>query len=239
MRIELDTLWHTDGRGRLTQARDRTQTKAPHLVIATAMDGNAVALGADVPDAIAAEIHDLAAAGCHPGDPAAPPSTLDRCARLLERAVGAVELTSGPSYLIPDGTTFDCSVCIRTSSDGHNEDLRPLNPPAASWEPGEWDDLLDGDLGPWAMATAGGRIVSICHAARLTARAAEAGVWTAPDHRGRGYAAGVTAAWSALFPVGERHLFYSTSSANTSSQQVAARLNLRPIGWTWRLSSSA
>jgi hypothetical protein len=34
-----------------------------------------------------------------------------------------------------------------------------------------------------------------------------------------------------------RVLFYSTDAQNLSSQRVAARLGLRPIGWTWNLAT--
>jgi hypothetical protein len=32
-----------------------------------------------------------------------------------------------------------------------------------------------------------------------------------------------------------RYLFYSTDAENLSSQRVARRLNLRALGWMWRL----
>ena len=87
------------------------------------------------------------------------------------------------------------------------------------------------------MAIDDGRVVAICHSARLTDRGAEAGLWTAVEYRGRGLGAAVTAAWSTLFDRSERHLFYSTSADNLSSQNVARRLALRRIGWMWQLSA--
>jgi GNAT acetyltransferase len=239
IRTEVATLWLRDARERLLRdgrTRRHRRRAAPHLVIATAADGQVVAIGSEVPDALANELRAAAAddSGCV--DVAARPSTLDQCARLLEGAVGPVELSSGPSYLIPSATLFAPQGGIRRS-DGGSEDLRPMNPVAANWSVGEWDSLLDGALGPWAMATNDDRVVSICHSARLTDSGAEAGVWTDAEYRGRGYAAAVTAAWASLLTPSGRCLFYSTSATNLSSQQVAARLNLRLIGWTWRLSS--
>ncbi|MFC5826580.1 GNAT family N-acetyltransferase [Nonomuraea insulae] len=82
---------------------------------------------------------------------------------------------------------------------------------------------------------AGGRqVVAICHSARNTPAGAEAGTWTSPAYRGRGYAAITTAAWAELLP--GIQLFYSTSADNHSSQRVAARLGLRGIGWLWKLT---
>ena len=75
--------------------------------------------------------------------------------------------------------------------------LKKANP--GNWEPVEWDELLDGLLGPWTIASQDGRVVSLCHAPlRVTERFAECGVWTDPDFRGRGYAAAVTAEWATL-----------------------------------------
>jgi RimJ/RimL family protein N-acetyltransferase len=84
------------------------------------------------------------------------------------------------------------------------------------------------------------RVLSICHTpVPLTRRSAEAGVWTAPDARGRGYAAAATASWAALLRPSGRHLFYVHDLANHSSQRVAARLHARRIGWAWQSDDAA
>jgi RimJ/RimL family protein N-acetyltransferase len=113
------------------------------------------------------------------------------------------------------------------------EALRIANP--GNWQPVEWDELLDGKLGPWAIAVDGGRVSSICHTPRpMTERAAECGVWSHPEFRGRGHAAAVTAAWAELVRPSGRHLFYSTDETNRSSQRVAERLALPLLGWMGR-----
>lgn len=86
------------------------------------------------------------------------------------------------------------------------------------------------------MATRNGQAIAICHAAAWSPRGAEAGVWTHLAFRGRGNAAAVTAAWASLAAPGHRRLFYSTDATTLSSQRVAARLNLRHMGWLWKLS---
>ena len=48
-------------------------------------------------------------------------------------------------------------------------------------------------------------------------------------------AAATAAAWAAILRPTGRALFYNTDASNRSSLQVAERLHLRPIGWTWRL----
>jgi RimJ/RimL family protein N-acetyltransferase len=90
------------------------------------------------------------------------------------------------------------------------------------------------------MAVEDGRVIAICHTPRpMPAHTAECGVRTDSAYRGRGHAAAVTAAWASLLRPSGRHLFYSTDATNISSQRVAERLNLREIGWIWRLEVSA
>lgn len=83
---------------------------------------------------------------------------------------------------------------------------------------------------PWCLAMEGEAVAASAIAARLSARAAEIGVYTFPKFRTGGYAAAVTAAWSSIASLDGRALFYSTSRANRSSQRVTSRLGLRMIG---------
>lgn len=82
------------------------------------------------------------------------------------------------------------------SDDGDVAALRGANP--GNWGIQEWDQLLDGLLGPWVMATHHGEVISICHTPASSARGAEVGTWTRPEFRGQGHAAAVTAAWASL-----------------------------------------
>lgn len=108
--------------------------------------------------------------------------------------------------------------------------LRKANP--GNWEPLEWDELIDGLLGPWTIGVIEERVVSLCHAPlRMTERFAECGVWTHPELRGRGFAAAVTAAWAAVAAKPGRDLFYTTYPDNHASQRVAQRVGLRFIGY--------
>ncbi|MDZ7727477.1 MAG: GNAT family N-acetyltransferase [Dehalococcoidia bacterium] len=94
-------------------------------------------------------------------------------------------------------------------------------------------------LGPWAMALVEGRVVSICHSPRLDDYGAEAGTWTDPAFRGRGYAAAATAVWAKQIHETGSVAFYSTSADNRSSQRVAERLGLELIGWLWKLFANS
>ena len=237
LRVELDTLWLKDDRGRIVRDGGTYGRPAPHFVIATARDGYTHAIGHRVPDDVAKK---LVAALAHSAPPTpidAPPPALDRCRTLLEAPLGPIDVSSGLGYSIPGPIHFSADVEVRRSDAMSHEDLRAKSPASANWASDEWSALLGGALGPWAMALRDDRVVSICHSARLTEHGAEAGVWTNADYRRRGYAAAVTAAWTELIAPAGRHLFYSTSTDNIASQRVAAKLNLSLIGCLWILSS--
>jgi ribosomal protein S18 acetylase RimI-like enzyme len=206
------------------------------LTIACAGDGQSLWIGAAVPDAQATELTAVFAAATPSRDPAAPPPALEPCRRLLDTGGRSLLCKAGPSFLFPEDVRFLAPGIHIERSDGANKEaLRGANP--GNWQPVEWDELLDGRLGPWAMAIDGELVVSICHTpGPIRARAAECGVWTRPAYRGRGYGAAVTSAWAAIMRSPGRHLFYDTDADNLSSQRLTRRLHLRPLGWTWRLA---
>jgi predicted GNAT family acetyltransferase len=79
-------------------------------------------------------------------------------------------------------------------------------------------------------ALAHGEVVSVCHSARLSSRAAEAGVETLAPFRGHGHASRAVAAWAIAIREMGRVPLYSTSWDNAASQGVARRLALRLYG---------
>jgi RimJ/RimL family protein N-acetyltransferase len=261
--LEIETQWELDERGRLLGTRELSPRPAPAMVVAAADEGHVAAFGAEVPDGLVADLEAVVGAVTWDADavrgegrmlyapttePHGMPPQISRCRELLEGTIGPVEISSGPSYVIPPGVhpspdpspragrgdRFEMQI-VRSEEDA-SEDFRARNPRRGGWSDEEWGLLIDGALGPWAMAVEGGEVVSICHCARLCEKGAEAGVWTDEDHRGRGLAAAVTAAWASRLEGSGRTLFYSTSAENVSSQRVAARLGLREIGWMWPAS---
>lgn len=204
------------------------------VAIACAADGRALWIGADVPDAVAAELAATFDPAPVPMVPAQPPRALDRCRRLLDAGGRALSGSGGPSFLIEASPQLGSGLDIERSDASTRDALRKANP--GNWHPVEWGELLDGCLGPWAMAIEGGLVVSICHTpVPLTGRGAECGVWTHPAFRGRGYGAAVVSEWAKILRPSGRYLFYSTSADNLSSQRLTRRMQLRPLGWTWRL----
>ncbi|HEY3081773.1 MAG TPA: GNAT family N-acetyltransferase, partial [Chloroflexota bacterium] len=203
--------------------------------ISSTRDGQLLFVGSEVPDTVVPALIDAVDRSSLAPAPDREPPALAACRAILEPACAPLSVDAGPTYLIEPHVRAERRTPIVRSDGFPRERLRHLNP--GNWEPDEWDDLLDGALGPWAMAVAEGRVVSICHTPRsMTKQAAECGVWTHPDYRGRGYAAAVTATWADILRASGRCLFYCTDAQNFSSQRVAARLRLRLIGWTWNLA---
>jgi len=204
------------------------------IAIVCTAERHACWIGADVPDTQATELTAAVDAAPPSSTASEPPAVLERCRRILEAGGIALEQTGGPHFAIPDDAQFPSDARIERSDGPPCAALRTANP--GNWHPVEWHELLDGRLGPWTMALDADRVVSICHTpGPITARGAECGVWTQPGFRGRGLAAAVTAAWAAMMRPSGRPLFYSTDAGNRSSQNVARRLRLRPLGWIWHL----
>ena len=83
---------------------------------------------------------------------------------------------------------------------------------------------------PCVVAVVDGRAVSICHSARRSAHADEAGVETLPEYRQRSLGASVVATWASLVREAGRMPLYTTSWSNTASQGLAAKLRLTLFG---------
>src|SRR5207247_7480481 len=80
-----------------------------------------------------------------------------------------------------------------------------------------------------------GHAVSICFCARRSSVAAEAGLDTAANFRGRGFGAQVAAAWARAIRDSGRLPLYSTSWSNAASLAVARKLKLRACASDWNL----
>lgn len=205
------------------------------VTLGVAGDGQRLFVGSGVPDALVPVLVEAVRSTASISVDREP-TALNACRAVLEPVCGLLSLEAGPVYAIEPPVRTESQICVLRSDASGTEPLR--NP--GNWEANEWDDLLNGICGPWAMAVVDGRVVSICHTPLpMTAHAAECGDWTDPDFRGRGYAAAVTAAWADIVGPTRRRLFYSTDAENHASQRLAARLALRSIGWTWHLTPAS
>ncbi|MEZ4449761.1 MAG: hypothetical protein R3B09_09785 [Nannocystaceae bacterium] len=197
--------------------------------------GEAVWVGSEAHDDLVTALPDTRRSADRSTALGDPPVTLAACERVMADRGMRPRRVASLVYAIGPATRFPSTLPIARSDDATPRALRAANP--GGWHPVEWDELLDGKLGPWTMALEDHAVASICHTPKpMTERTAEAGVWTDPKMRGRGHAAATTAAWAQLLRPSGRALFYSTTAENHSSQRVAARLKLRLLAWRWELA---
>ncbi|HEV2364954.1 MAG TPA: hypothetical protein VGS12_12245 [Caulobacteraceae bacterium] len=237
LRADIKTLFVLSPSGRLVCENDPDRSPAPRFHLAGCARGNLVHVGEALEEPAAAELLALAAEEPPLTAFGQRPRHRRRYREILERGQRIEREFSGPIYALSSGARFAPAATLVWSAtaagvalmdvierDGVPAGLRGLGFEDAShfWP-------------PWCAATEAGELVSICFAARLSLWGAEAGVATAPAHRGRGIAAAVTAGWSRSPALSGRRLFYSTSDDNRSSQAVARRLRLPLVGAAFSL----
>lgn len=111
-RIELESLWVRDPRGRLVRTREFAATSAPDMVLATEGAEYVVDFGHEVPDETVATLESVVAKSEPPGALGVEPPALASCVALLGASMGHVAIESGPTYLIPPGRAFASSVSM-------------------------------------------------------------------------------------------------------------------------------
>ncbi|MEJ7902119.1 MAG: GNAT family N-acetyltransferase [Thermomicrobiales bacterium] len=222
MKIQIEALFTHDDRGRIVTINEPDGGPTPRFFFGRTSAGNRSRVRHDLPQAAARRLEALAIREPVGGDPRAMPRRLDAMLAILGEAgegrVGHV----GPAYRFPEEIAEPAGVTRITASNAHL--LRSMPTYFADVERG-----LDA-YEPRLVVIEDGVAVSICNSARLTDRAAEAGVDTLADYRGRGYAAKVVAAWALAIRETGRTPLYSTSWDNLASQAVARRLGLVRYG---------
>jgi RimJ/RimL family protein N-acetyltransferase len=233
LRIEIDTNWIRDDRGRLLAPRvpEPDPETAPYLLWAAAREGTLLDLGWPVPEGTAQQLLEVHQKEPAPIDPADLPPWAERYGKIISEAVGpsvvarvpCFVMDTIPMYRLPHD--WERSAEVVRSTDGRVVRRSAAMPPTN----------IDERRGPWAGVVVDGELVSHCSTARLWDFGAEAGTWTDPAYRGRGFAAAATAIWASMLFHESRLLFYCADETNRSSRAIAERLALRPIGWMWRL----
>lgn len=215
--LQLRTLYVLTEDGRIASTREPGERRPPLFALIRGRTSCAWGVRADVPDEVADELDRLASSEPPPSDLVEPPRHAGRYVALLG---GRVE--SGPAFAFPEEIAAPDGV-VRVDDPamlaGHFTDLA--------------EDLAAG--GPMVATLEEGRVVSVCHCARWSAEAAEAGLFTLETHRGRGYGPRVTAAWALAIRATGRTPLYSTSWTNESSQAVARKLGLKAYASDWNV----
>ncbi|MAF51678.1 MAG: GNAT family N-acetyltransferase [SAR202 cluster bacterium] len=216
---QLRTLFVLDAQGRIVSRREPGSGPGPKFSLIRGTTSRAWAVRSDVPHDVATELDALAKSEPAPRDLQEEPVHADRYASL----VGG-QLFSGPAFEFPE-TLVDPGELTLVN------DIRQLERHLEGWTA----DEIPGRSPIFAIVD-DGHAVSTCCCARQSEDAAEAGVETAADYRGRGYAATVTAAWALAIRASGRIPLYSTSWDNTASLAVARKLGLIAYASDWSLS---
>ena len=228
MRLRADGNFVRDDRGRLlctNEPRADARRPAPRLFLGRTGLGYVVRFGATVPAGLADELAARFARDLAFGSIALPPATATAVRAILARDAPVVAETSGPVYRFP-AILPRSDAAVRLTAD--NRALLRVTYPWLHDELQDWQ--------PCFAALDSDRAVSVCFSSRLGPAVAEAGLDPLRDHRRRGHAVAVTAAWAAAVQASGRIPIYSTVWSNLASQGVARRLGLAMFGeeatWT-------
>ena len=217
--ILLQTLFLLDADGRISGTREPDPNPGPMFSLVRGKESCVWVVRADVPQGVADEIDDLAREEPPVSDFRDDPVHAKRYVSLVEGTVDC-----GPAFTFPEEIA---------SSDGtvFIEDVKLLEHHFSGWEASEIPASS-----PTVALIEDGHAVSVCFCARHSDVAAEAGVETAVEFRGRGLAARVTSAWALAIRRSGRIPLYSTSWSNHASLAVARKLGLVAYASSWSIS---
>jgi GNAT superfamily N-acetyltransferase len=222
MQIHVSALYRHGERNRLLAVNEPGDPRPddplpPRLYLGRTREGLIWRFRHDLPESLVAELEALLAAEPVAADFSRPPQCLAALQATLMRHGPLTGTWSGPAWHFPDEIFVpEHEVIPVTTANDHL--VRLLSPVLAA------DDL------PWRQPCLAlldhGRLASLCFSARNTPIAAEAGVDTREEFRGRGYAPAVVAAWARAVRREGRIPLYSTSWDNLASRSVARKLGL-------------
>ena len=219
MQIHVSALYRHDERNRLLAVNEPGDPRPddpppPRLYLGRTRAGNLWRIRHDLAESSVVELEAVLSAEPIADDLSQPPRCLPALQATLARDAPLSGTWSGPAWRFPIEIPISEHVVIPVAPG--NEDLvRPV---------------LGADDLPWRQPclaiVVGGRLASLCFSARNTPIAAEAGVETGQEFRGRGYAPAVVAAWARAVRDEGRIPLYSTSWDNLASRSVARKLGL-------------
>ena len=220
MRVQAETLFTYDARGRMLRDNHEGGGAAPRLFVGRTLHGDTARFGATLPEAVAQRLAALLEREPLPaGDLRAPLQANDALHEVLAAHAPVAAHGGGPAYTFPAALAQPAGV-VRVTDD--NVALLKDTFPRFVDNPAARRDCL--------AVVRNGAAVAVCLSSRSGPRAIEAEVETLPEFRGRGYAVAVTAAWGLLVRAAGVIPLYSTSWENVASQGVARRLGLSMYG---------
>lgn len=214
--LQVEALFTQDARRRLLRVNKPDGGVAPRFFLGRTAEGNLWRFRHDLPDALINALEERAQS-----EPIAEvsrqlPRYWEEYRRLLQAHGEIQAIYRGPAYLFPEKLVWPDKVTAISQTNAH-------------LLPADYASVIHAmeKHYPCVAIVEDGKAVSICFSSRLTESAAEAGLETLADYRGRGYATQVTTAWAIAVRESGRLPLYSTPWENTASQGVAQRLGLR------------
>jgi hypothetical protein len=221
VRLHVEALFTRDPRGRIAFVNEPGGDRAPRFYFARSTTGNVWRCRDDLAADVVQALEQVASAEPVHDDLRAAPRNVDGFLAALRIDRDRAAIDSGPAYRFPEQIAPVAATRI-TRSGVHR--LKRL-----SWDLEETQRSFEARE-PFLAVLEDGAAVALCHSARLTAQAAEAGLQTLAEYRRRGHASAVTAAWALAIRATARIPLYSTSWGNVASQGVARRLGLVQYG---------
>ena len=214
----LQTLFTLDHDNRIVGTREPDPSPGAKFSLIRGKRDRAWAVRSDVPQHLAEELDALARDEPPVADFRDAPIHAARYLSLLEGTIDC-----GPAFEFPEENA-------KASDTVYIDDAEQLDYHFEGWTK---DEI------PYRTPIVGliedGHAVSICFCARRTDVTSEAGVETAVEFRGRGFAIQVTAAWALAIRASGRVPLYSTSWDNHASLAVARKLGLLTYASTWSI----
>ena len=222
LEIQAEALFTHDSSGRIGFVNEPDGARAPRFFFGRTREGNLWRFRDDLAEDIVRQLDRLAAGEPVHDDLRAEPRNLGGFLEVLRADREVPSIDAGPALRFPDEVPAPANVTRITRANVHL--LQRMG----------WDSDASAqgfeERGPVVAVVENGAAVSVCFCARLTTRAAEAGVETVEAYRGRGYAPAVVAAWARAVRAIGRIPLYSTSWDNLASQAVARKLGLTQYG---------
>jgi hypothetical protein len=219
IRIQADTLFTYDARGRTVRDNYPDGGPAPRLFVGRSLSGDLARFSETLPDPIVARLAAVLEREPPARDLQAAPTVDALLREVLEDHAPVTAAGGGPAYCFPATIAQPAGVVPVTAENAYL--VRDTFPTL----------FRSFAAVPQCVAVVrDGAAVSVCFSSRIGPRAIEAEVETLPDFRGRGYAASLTAAWGLAMQAAGMIPLYCTSWENIASQGVARRLGLHLYG---------
>ncbi len=232
VRLALDALYERDERGRMLHPRN-PRLAAPRVHFTRTTTTNTWCFSATLPGDLGERIEPLLAGEPVQADPArweqAEPACLPAVRTILAEHQEVRREYRGPAFRFPDDLPSFAQPLAPVQVLHEPSTVRAASPLEWVAEASESDQPLV------VARDAGGTVVSQCHSARRSPRAAHAGVETAPEARRRALGVAVVARWASEVRRLGLEPFYGTWWENEASRALAARLGLVMFAEDWHV----